>query len=276
MRTIDRDAQIVWWIGRIGAAGAEHVSERLGMSRSRGYRRLAELTADGLLEHRKVLHGRPGVYTATRKGLRWQKLSGLPVFHPSPGGFEHAWQMASTAVALYRELPTWELLAERELRRLQADRQIVAWARVGAASGREEYHRPDFALISPSRRVVVVEVELTPKGSRRLERICRGWARARHVEHVYYLATESAGAAVRRAIEAVRAEEMITVLELDDVPGLAERELRIAGLAGEQVLLATQELADLKAAAQDALRDQLLGNVGAPIAYRHSADPPSR
>lgn len=234
MRTTDRDAQIVSWIGRIGAAGAQHVSERFGMGRSLGYIRLAELTADGLLEHRKVLHGRPGVYTATKRGLRWQKLSAFPLFQASPGGFEHAWRMASTALALYRELADWELFAERELRRLPMDRQVVAWARVGALGAQQSYHRPDFALISPSRRVVVVEVELTPKDPRRLVRICRGWTRARHVEHVYYLATESAGAAVRRAIEAVRAQELITVLELDDVPGLAERELQIAGLTGEQ------------------------------------------
>lgn len=234
MRTTDRDSQIVSWLGRIGAAGAQHVSERFSMCRSLGYIRLAELTADGLLEHRRVLHGRPGVYTTTRRGLRWQGLSHLPVFQASPGGFEHAWQMASTAVALYRELPDWELLAERELRRLHdKDRQVVAWARVGAVGAQPAYHRPDFALISPSKRLVIVEVELTPKDPRRLVRICRGWTRARHVEHVYYLATKSAAAAVTRAVEAVRGGEEITVLELGDVSRLAERELQIAARAGD-------------------------------------------
>lgn len=235
-RTTDRDAQIVSWLGRIGAAGAEHVSERFGMGRSLGYIRLAAMTREGLLEHRKVLYERPGVYTATKRGLRWQGLSGLPVFQARPAGFEHAWQMASTAVALYRELPDWELFAERELRRLRdRDQEVVAWARVGAIGAQKAYHRPDFALISPSRRVVVVEVELTPKNPRRLIRICRGWTRARHVEHVYYLATASAGAVVRRAIEAVHAEDAISVLALGDVSRLAEQELQIAGspLTGE-------------------------------------------
>lgn len=238
MRTTDRHTQIVSWIGRIGAAGAQHVSERFDLSRGRGYVLLAELTADGWLEHRRVLYGWPGVYTATRRGLRRGGLVGLPVFQASPGGFEHAWEMASTAVALNRWLPGWELLAERELGRLQdEDRQVVARARVGSVGAREAYHRPDFALISPSRRVVVVEVELTPKGMRQLVRICRGWTRARHVEHVYYLATASAGAVVRRAIEAVHAEDVISVLARDDVSGLAERELQIAGspLTGEHV-----------------------------------------
>jgi hypothetical protein len=232
MQTTSRNAQIVAWLGRIGAAGAQHVRERFDMGRSWAYIRLAELTADGLLEHRTVLHRWPGVYSATKEGLRWQGLSRLPVFEASPGGFEHAWQMATVAVALHRELPGWQLLAEREIGLLQAQRdQLIAWAKVGSIGSHPAYHRPDFALISPSRRVVVVEVELTPKDPRRLARICRVWTRARHVEHVYYLATEKAGAAVRRAAEAVRGADVITVLELGDVRRLAQRELEIAARA---------------------------------------------
>jgi hypothetical protein len=54
------------------------------------------MTADGLLEHRKVLHGWPGMYSATREGLRWQGLSWLHPFHLTPGGFEHVWRVTST------------------------------------------------------------------------------------------------------------------------------------------------------------------------------------
>lgn len=224
--TTSRDAQIVDWIGRVGAVGAQHVSQRFGLCRSLGYIRLAELTADRMLEHRKVLHGQPGVYWATRRGLRWQKLSQLPVFGARPASIEHAWQMANAAVALHRELPDWQLYAERELRLLHSERkEILAWAKVGSTGSHALYHRPDFALISPSQRLTVVEVELTPKDPRRLVRICRGWTRARHVEHVYYLATESASRPVRRAVEAVRATDLITVLELPDVPELARREM---------------------------------------------------
>lgn len=235
MHTTSRNAQIVAWLGRLGAAGAQHVRERFEMGRSLAYIRLAELVSDGLVEHRKVLHGWPGVYTATREGLRWQGLSRLPVFQPSPGGFEHAWQMASTAVALARELPDWQLFAEREIGLLQAKRErLVAWAKVGSIGPHPAYHRPDFALISPAQRIVVVEVERTPKDPRRLVRICRGWTRARHVEHVYYLSTPSAARAVRRAAERVRGTDVITVLDLEDVPRLAELELaRLAGAEAE-------------------------------------------
>lgn len=225
MKTTILDAQIVAWLGRIGAAGAQHVKERFGIGRAWAYIRLAELTAGGLLEHRKVLHGWPGMYTATREGLNWQGLARLHVHRCRPASFEHAWQTASTAVALHRELPDWQLLAEREIGFFQADRkQLVAWARVGSVGSQPAYHRPDFALISPSGQVVAVEVELTPKDPRRLVKICRAWTRARHVEHVYYLATDSAARAVRRAAKAVHGTDVITVLDLDGAGRLAELE----------------------------------------------------
>jgi DNA-binding Lrp family transcriptional regulator len=225
--TTSRDAEIVAWLGRMGAAGAEHVSERFGISRTWAQARLAGLVEDGLLAHSWLLRSRPGVYSATRKGLHWQGLFGLPVFLPSPGGFEHAWQMANTAVAPARELPGWELLAEREIRLVQDERdELIAWARVGTIGSRPAYHRPDFALISPARRVVAVEVELTVKDPRKLVRTCRAWTRARHVERVYYLATPRAAKAVRRAIDVVGGADAIAVLRLDDVPKLAELEDR--------------------------------------------------
>jgi hypothetical protein len=225
--TTSRDAEMVAWLGRIGAAGAEHVGERFGISRCRTQVRLAQLVADGLLTHSRLLHARPGVYSATRKGLSWQNLSRFPLFQPTPGGFEHAWQMASAAVALARELPAWQLLADREIGLAQRERDhLIAWARVETIGSRAVHHRPDFALISPSRRVVAVEVELSAKAPRYLVRVCRAWTRARHVEHVYYLATPRAAKAVRRAIDAVGAGDAITVLRLDDVPKLAELEER--------------------------------------------------
>lgn len=223
----DRDGEIVAWLAKVGAAGAEHVGRRFGMGRSLSYIRLAAMTADGLLEHRKVLHGWPGMYSVTREGLRWQGLSWLHPFRPTAAGFEHAWRVAATAVALHLELPCWRQLAEREIGRRQAEREeVFAWARVGGNGFQAAYHRPDLALISPSGRVTAVEVELSEKDPRRLERICRAWTRARHVERIYYLATPAAAKAVRRAIEAVQGEEAIVVLGLEDTAGVAclERE----------------------------------------------------
>jgi hypothetical protein len=223
----EKDGEIVGWVGRMGAAGAEHVMARFGMGRSWAYARLAGMVRGGLLEKQTLLYQRPGLYVATAEGLRWRGLTRMGVFRLSPGGFEHAERVAETAVALHRAFPGWELKSDREIRVEEADGgELLASARVGELpGGRPALHRPDLVLISPRGRVLAVEVELSIKARRRLAAICRGWARARHVDHVYYLAAPPAARAVSRAVAETRAEDRVTVLALDDVDGLAGVEL---------------------------------------------------
>jgi hypothetical protein len=212
----EKDAEIVEWIGRIGAAGAEHVMGRCAMGRSWAYARLSRLVKDGLLEQRRLLYGQPGLYLATADGLRWQGLQRLGVYRVSPGGFQHAQQVAAVAVALHGVLPGWEQLSEREIRVQESDcGELIASAKLGELpGGRPAVHRPDLALVSPDGRVIVVEVELSVKAPRRLAAICRGWARARHISGVYYLAPPVVARAVQRAVAETRAEDHVVVLSL--------------------------------------------------------------
>jgi hypothetical protein len=225
----ERDREIVDWISRLGGAGAEQVARRFGMGRSRGYARLGQLVADGLLEHRQLLHRQPGLYLATAEGLRWCGLQRLGVHRVGPGGFEHAWQLATAAVALHEQLFAWRILGEREIRAEENDSdELLASVKLGELpDGRAALHRPDLALISPEGRVVAVEVELSIKSRRRLPAICRGYARARQIDRVYYLATPAPARAVARAMGEVRGEDRISVLPLDQVGRL--RELEEAG-----------------------------------------------
>lgn len=216
-----RDAEIVAWIGCLGAAGAEHVMGRFGMSRSMAYHRLGLLTKDRLLEHRGVLFERPGMYTATRAGLRWRGLDRLGVFRVGPGAFEHAWQVAQAAVELHCAMPGWNVLSEREVRAVEADGEgLFASAQVGGDE-RKGLHRPDLVLLSQEGYVVAVEVELSVKSASRLAAICRGWARARHIDGVCYLAAPGPARAVERAVSKTRAGDRVRVFGLDDVRSLA-------------------------------------------------------
>jgi hypothetical protein len=148
----ERDAEIVGRVGRLGAAGAEHVMARFTMGRSWAYSRLNRLVSDGLLEQTRLLHLRPGLYVATREGLRWRGLERLGVYNVTPGAFAHAWQLASTAVALHGGLPGWKLLSDRELRVIESDRgEFVASSGLGELpGGRRALHRPDLAAIPPT------------------------------------------------------------------------------------------------------------------------------
>jgi hypothetical protein len=219
----NRDAEIVAWIGRLGAVGAEHVMRHFEMGRSMTYNRLGSLTCDGLLEHHAVLYGRPGMYAATTSGLRWQSLDRLDVYRVRPGGFEHAWQVAEAAVELHNALPGWDVLSEREIRLIEAERgSLYASVQVGRVADRAMIHRPDLAVAQPGGRVVSVEVELSIKSASRLAAICRGWARARHIDRVYYLATDGPARAVQRAVRSTNANDHVTVLGLKGVATLAQ------------------------------------------------------
>jgi hypothetical protein len=106
------DAEIVRFISEVGAASAEHVMARFGMGRSWAYARLRVLTRDGLLEQKRLLYETPGLYVATRDGLRWVRLERFGVARPSPGSFRHAWELTSAFVGLRARLPGWRVLAD--------------------------------------------------------------------------------------------------------------------------------------------------------------------
>ena len=199
---------------------------RFDMGRSWAYARLSRLVRDGLLEHKQLLYRTPGLYVATAEGLRWTFQERLGVYRLGPGGFQHAWELAATAVALHAALPDHQQLSDREIRVGESEGpELIASANLGELpGGRPALHRPDLAMIGPDERVLAIEVELSIKAPRRLQTICRGYARARHVSHVYYLATAPAARAVSRAVAEIRAADRITVLALDDIAGLVAAE----------------------------------------------------
>jgi hypothetical protein len=219
----ERDGEIVRWLGQIGAASAENVMARFGMGRSWAYGRLSRLVGDGLLEGKTLLHRQPGLYIATAEGLRWTRQERLGVYRVSAGGFAHAAELANVAVQFFLALPEWDQMSERELRVAERDEgKLIASVKLGELpGGRRALHRPDLALIGGGGHVLAIEVELSVKAPRRLQAICRAYARARHLAHVYYLATPPVQRAVSRAVAGLRAEDRITILALDDVAGLA-------------------------------------------------------
>ncbi len=219
-----KDREIVCWLGRLGAGGAEHVMSQFGMGRSWAYARLNKLVTDGLLAQRTLLYRQAGLYIATAEGLRWCGLQRMGVQRVGPGGFEHAWQVANVAAEPVRE--GWRMLSERDIRWQEAETGgLIASAQLGELpSGRAALHRPDLAFVSPANGTFAIEVELSLKGARRLDAICRAYARARHIEQVIYLATPQAARSVERAVARTRAEDRITVLPFDE-PGALAREV---------------------------------------------------
>jgi hypothetical protein len=182
--------------------------------------RLSALRRSGLLEERRVLEGLAPLYVASRSGLHASGLTGLGLCRVSASSFAHWQACARVAVFLERRYPG-RVSSDRELRLVERDQgTAVASARLGLlASGEPGRHHPDL-VVWPSRPEglpLAVEVELTVKGPRRLQAICRAWARTRGLAGVVYYASALAAPAVTRAIAALEATELVSVVPLEVV-----------------------------------------------------------
>jgi|tagenome__1003787_1003787.scaffolds.fasta_scaffold20821008_2 hypothetical protein len=217
----DRDRAIVAWVGRLGAASAVDVMARFGMGRTATYRRLAALVDQGVLATVRLLYGQPALYVATRDGLQWARLARLEPCRVGVASARHFALCARLAVVLERTESSYEVWSEREVRAAELETGgPVASAELGRSpDGRPRLRRADLVLMArhdDGRLPVAIEVELTAKWARRLEAICRAWARCRLVDSVRYYASPAAARAVARAVERVHAHDVVEIYSLDE------------------------------------------------------------
>ena len=207
----ERDVEIVRWIGRQRFVVAGQVARRFRMDQRNAYRRLRGLVGLGLLDHRRVFHGQPGAYWATRAGLRTVGLR-LPVAGVDIRTYRHDLIATDVVAELEIEFGERALLTEREIRsRDSSSVEKPRYAiRLGgqAASGRRGLHYPDLAVAGSDGRLLVVEVELTAKGRRRLDSIVAGYVRARHIAGVRYYVSAAARPGLERSIGRAHAGEL--------------------------------------------------------------------
>jgi hypothetical protein len=213
----DRDRSVVAWIAVIGAVSAQDVMAKFGVGRTVGYRRLRALVDHGLLTRARLVYGQPALYVPTREGLAW---AGIPQVDPARVGVATTrhWALCARLAVVLERRERYEVWGEPRLRAAEVEAETaIASARLGdLPDGRPRLRRPDLVLFPPDLAPVAVEVELSVKGARRLEAICRAWARCRIVSEVRYYAPPHVARAVSRAVSAVHARDAIRVLSLDE------------------------------------------------------------
>jgi hypothetical protein len=213
----DRDRAVVAWVAVIGAVSAQDVMARFSIGRTVGYRRLARLVDYGLLARSRLVYGQPALYTATRDGLAW---AGLPQLDPARVGVSTTrhWALCARLAVQLERHERCEVWGELRLRAAEAEAdRPVASAQLGSLpDGRPRLRRPDLVLFPDAALPIAVEVELSVKAARRLEAICRAWARCRIVSEVRYYAPPHVARAVSRAVSVVHAHDAIRILNLED------------------------------------------------------------
>jgi hypothetical protein len=211
------------WTARVGAVTSEALAHVQDTSVASARARLSAAARRRLLVRHQLLTDSPAVFTVTRAGMRAAGLTGLDPCRVSAANSLHTIACANAAAALQRCYPGQWIVGECELRREERRRGApVAGAILSRRGGdRPTLHRPDLVLWSSSAGLgspTAVEIELTIKAPRRLEEICRAWARSREVSGVLYLATPAVERALHRAIDRAHAGERIVVVSLDALP----------------------------------------------------------
>jgi hypothetical protein len=212
------------WVAGLGAVTAEALAHRDGVSPAAARGRLQAAVRRRLLAGTRPLQGQSTLYTATSAGMRAAGCN-LEICRVSPSNARHLIACAAVAASLGRCYPGHEVSGERELRRQEAEHgRRLASALLGRGrAGELLLHRPDLVLWrrSPghSSLPLAVEVELTVKAQRRLEAICRAWARCETIAGVLYLAAPQVQRPLHRAIERACAQSRVIVLPLSSLPG---------------------------------------------------------
>ncbi len=131
--------------------------------------------------------------------------------------------------------PLRELHSEREMRSHDA-RADSAGAAIGVGlgevgpRGRQRLHYPDLLLGTPSGKRIAIELELTGKGRRRLERIMESYAADPRIDAILYLvADRPLGRRIEQAARTAGIGELVHVQALAGPPQGAPDHRRALG-----------------------------------------------
>jgi hypothetical protein len=208
------------WAGGLGAVTAPAMSVRNEVSLASARATLAGAVRRGELVRARPLVGQPALYSLTARGARRAGVGGDARCRVSGANAPHLIACALAAAALERCYPDRRVVGERELRRLERLYGVaLASAELGSGVGGEDrLHRPDLVLLAhrpEAELAVAVEVELALKAPRRLQAICRAWARCRRVAGVLYVASDEVRRGVERAVERAGAGDRVVVISFD-------------------------------------------------------------
>ena len=207
-RVTERDREILAFAAEHRFVLCAQVRTLMGVSTTFANRRLAGLVEKGLLVRERIVQEQASWYRITGTGLKLIE-SGLPPPRFDLHSYRHdtglAWVWLAASRGAFGRVG--RLVSEREMRSrdgvAQTDGEKFG-VRLGTLGprGRLGLHYPDLLLVGPAGERVAVELELSTKGSRRLEGILSAYAADPRISAVLYL-VERPG--VRRAVEAAAA-----------------------------------------------------------------------
>jgi hypothetical protein len=189
------------------------LAQRFEVSERAARRRLTRLEAAGL-----VIRASVGAVTVVYPTARARRLLELPRRKaPQTSVGDHGHTVAVAELLAWLELhDDAEVLTERDLRRRHTT-DAPACACAFFPGGRREQRWPDLAVRQPDGRLEAHELELSPKWTRRLEAIVRGYAMSTWIARVvYYVESPALGARIARCAVRERAPVVVAAWTVDE------------------------------------------------------------
>lgn len=194
-----RDEELVRWVARHGLVTADQVGRRFFPSMWAAWRRLRRLQAAGLVRREPAFRDLPFIVHVTGAGARLAACDVLPA-RLDPGLLRHALAVVDLSEELLAQHAGAVWTTERELRRdrMRAAREDPA---------ERQRRTPDGLLMLADGQRVAVELDLTPKRSRKLEDLADAYAVDPAVDVVWWYLPSAAAAARMRELVNERALE---------------------------------------------------------------------
>ena len=206
-----RDQDILRWIGRHGMVTVEQVAPRFfahegGDGKPAAYKRLHKLCERDLLRRDRCPHLHvPDLLRLTTAGAKVAGV-GLRPARLVVAQVPHALALVDLTEQLLGAHPGAELTTERQVRA-----QRHAAMRAGARRPGEG-RVADAVLRLPSGKTVAVELELTPKLSKKVEAIIGAYA-AERFDYIWWYVPAGAVARYRQLVQRNRAADYMDVRE---------------------------------------------------------------
>jgi hypothetical protein len=205
VRLTDRDRELLEFAALNRIVLASQLEVLLGATTDAVTTRLRALRRAGYLDSQTPFDRQPRCYWITSRGLHAIESS-LPKPRFELRSYRHdlgvGWLWLAARGGAFG--PAVRVVSEREMRssdasaahaaRAGGERTETLGVRLGGVGpgGRERLHYPDLLLVGADGRRAALELELTPKGRARRERILAGYAADGRIDDVVYLVDQPA------------------------------------------------------------------------------------
>jgi hypothetical protein len=190
LRLTRRDLELLEFVAEHRLVLPGHAQARMRTSARVAHDRLRALVSAGLLVSDRIFHRQPACYRITARGLGAVGRS-----YPPPrldlGTYDHdvgaAWLFLAAGNGTFG--PMRDVVSERMLRShdRRPDRTDPPFGVRAGGAGAPGLHYPDLLLITPKGQRIAIELELTPKGRGRREKILSAYAADARIDAVVYL-----------------------------------------------------------------------------------------